>query len=206
MSPRRYRMLARAGAVEQTRGRIIEAAKELHAARGVQATSWDEIAERAGVSTATAYRHFPSLAELIPACARSVFDIIHPPAVEDARIQFAALPTTADRLERLVRESHACYRRGEAWLHAAYRERDFVRELDDALQVIERTLAVLIDAAAGRRLLRALRAELFVLCNFPFWKSLVDYGVPYRGAEELVVRLVRDEAERAQLDQEQGAP
>ena len=70
--PRRYRMKNRATAVEETQERIVAAAKELHADQGVQGTSYDEIAQRAGVAQATVYRHFPSLEDLIPACARSI--------------------------------------------------------------------------------------------------------------------------------------
>lgn len=85
--PRRYRTGERAVAVERTRERIVAAAKELHAERGVRLTSWEEIAERGGVAVATVYRHYPSLAELVPACAQSVFDVIRPPSFEQARAQ-----------------------------------------------------------------------------------------------------------------------
>lgn len=192
-------MTARAQAVAGTRAQVVEAAKSLHAERGVMATSWEEIAARAGVSTATVYRHFPSLAELVPACARSVFDVIRPPTVEQASAQFAALSGAADRLERLVRESCHCYARGEDWLHAAHRERDFVPELSAALKVIEDTLRVLLVAAAGRRLTRAEHGLLFVLSDFPLWKSLIDARLPARAAEDVIVRMVRTEAARLGL-------
>lgn len=189
-------MGARQDAVTATRGRIVEAAMRLHAERGVHATGWDDIAAAAGVSSATVYRHFPSLAELVPACARAVFDLISPPTLEQAALQFAAVDDVADRLELLVRESCHCYRRGEAWLHAAYREREFVAELDAALSVIQGTLHVLVDAAAGRALPRRGHATLFTLCDFPVWKSLVDAGHSHRSAENTLVALVRGESTR----------
>lgn len=199
MAPRRYRMGARQEAVSATRGRIVEAAMRLHTERGVLSTGWDDIAEAAGVASATVYRHFPSLAELVPACARVVFDVIKPPTAEEGRARFATLAGEADRYEHLVRESCHCYRRGEGWLHAAHRERDFVPALDDALGVIQGTLHVLVDAAAGRSLSREEHATLFVLCDFPFWKSMVDTGLPYRSTEQSLVALVRAESTRLGL-------
>lgn len=200
MSPRRYRMGARADTIAATRDRIVRAAMDLHAEHGVLATSWDEIAVRAGVSTATAYRHFSSLGELVPACARTVFDIIQPPTVAEARDQFATLTSPSARLEALVRRSCHCYAMGEGWLHAAQRERDFVPALAGALEVIETTLDTLILAAAGAQTPRTDRQLLFVLCNFPFWKSLRDRGHSTRAAEHVIVRLVRAEATRLELD------
>jgi AcrR family transcriptional regulator len=197
VSPRRYRMSARAGAIGVTRRRIVEAAKLLHAGKGVVTTSWEDIAAGAGLSTATVYRHFPGLTELIPACAQSVFDLIKPPTAGEAAVRFSALRSPADRLEHLVRESCRCYREGEGWLHAAHRERDFVPSLDQALTVIEDSLDILVSAAIGESVSRADHSELVVLCDFPFWKSLIDSGLPYDDAEALVVRLVTSEAARA---------
>lgn len=196
MSPRRYRMTTRSASVEATRSSLVRAAMRLHAEQGVLSTSWDDLAASAGVSTPTAYRHFPSLAELVPACAQVVFDIIRPPTVEEAAVQFATLTDPADRFEHLARESCHCYRRGEGWLHAARRERDFVPELDRALTLIQETLHVLVDAAAGRKPGRQDHAVLFTLCDFPLWKSLVDNGLSYAAAEATVVDMTRQESTR----------
>ncbi|MGE5181994.1 MAG: TetR/AcrR family transcriptional regulator [Acidobacteriota bacterium] len=190
MSPRKYQMQARAEAAAATRAKIVEAAKALHAARGVRATSWDEIAARARVATATVYRHFPTLADLVPACARSVFDIIRPPTLDEAAVKFAALATPGERLAALVGRSVSCYLLGADWLHAAYREREFVPELDRALRVIQDTLHVLVRAAAGRRLAKGEHAALFTLCDFPFFKSLVDTGLDPRAVERRITELV----------------
>lgn len=184
-------MAARAEAVTETRDRLVEAAKDLHAERGVLPTGWDDIASRAGVSTATVYRHFPSLAELIPSCARSVFDLIEPPALDEAARKFSAGASPSDRLEEFVRASCACYGKGRGWLHAAHRERDFVPELDAALRILDDSLAVLITAAAGRRLPKVELRSLFALCDFPFWRSLSAGGLSDGEVEEEIVRLVR---------------
>ena len=203
MSPRRYRMDRRQDAVVATRARIVSAAMELHAERGVQSTGWDDLAQAAGVSTATVYRHFPSVSDLVPECARAVFDVIRPPGAKEAAARFATMSTSRERLEHLVRESCHCYRRGEAWLHAAHRERDFVPALDAALDVIQGTLHVLVDAAAGRPLPAAAHGPLFVLCDFPLWKSLVDAGLSYRTAEDTLVALVHAHAHRLGLTPEE---
>jgi AcrR family transcriptional regulator len=193
MSPRNYRMGARATSVAETRHRIVDAAMRLHVERGVVSTSWDDIAAVAGVSTATVYRHFPSLSTLIPACAQTVFAIIQPPTLAEARGQFHDLDTAADRIEVLVRRSCHCYVLGEGWLHAAYRERDFVPELGTALDLIETTLDTLVAAALDAPVPSRDRVTLFVLCNFPFWKSLRDRGLGRGRTEDLVVRLARTE-------------
>lgn len=200
MSPRRYRMSARADAVARTRGAIVAAARELHAERGLAATSWEDIAEKAGVSTATVYRHFPSTSELVPACARTVFDLIQPPTLEQASATFGPLHRAGVRFEQLVRYSCHCYAAGAGWLHAAHRERDFSGELDAALRIIEDSLRVLVTAAAGRRLSKADHAVLFVLCDFPLWWSLTATGLPARAVEDGLVRLVRAEVDRIGLD------
>lgn len=193
-------MTSRAEGVARTRDAIIRAARDLHAERGLTATSWDDIAAAAGVSTATVYRHFPSLAELVPACARTVFDIIQPPTLEQAAGTFAALDLASERFEQLVRFSCHCYIAGSDWLRAAHRERDFSPELDQALDVIEDSLRVLVTAAAGCDLPDGDHQTLFVLCDFPIWWSLVDAGHDTESAEATLVRLVLADVDRLGLD------
>jgi len=193
-------MTSRAESVERTRTAIVRAARDLHAEQGLVATSWEQIADRAGVSTATVYRHFPSLTELVPACARTVFDIIQPPTLEQAGATFESLVRAGDRFERLVRYSCHCYESGTDWLHAAHRERDFIPELDAALDVIEDSLRVLVTAAAGTELTGADHAILCVVCDFPMWWSLIDAGLSDADAAETLVRLVRAEVARLALD------
>jgi AcrR family transcriptional regulator len=47
------------------RERILDAAYELFSRRGIQAVGVNEVTERAGVATATLYRHFPSKEKLV---------------------------------------------------------------------------------------------------------------------------------------------
>src|ERR1700732_5584746 len=47
------------------RERILDAAYELFSRRGIEAVGVNEVAERAGVATATLYRHFPSKDKLV---------------------------------------------------------------------------------------------------------------------------------------------
>jgi AcrR family transcriptional regulator len=51
--------------VPSARERILDAAYELFSQRGIRAVGVNEVIERAGVATATLYRHFPSKEELV---------------------------------------------------------------------------------------------------------------------------------------------
>jgi AcrR family transcriptional regulator len=69
---RRYRMGARAEAAEETRQRILEAARELFmAAPGFDDVSLEQIATHAGVALKTVQRRFLSKDELVLACAHT---------------------------------------------------------------------------------------------------------------------------------------
>jgi AcrR family transcriptional regulator len=62
-------MRRRAEQVDQTRLRIVEATVELHGSVGPAATTIAAIADRAGVTRLTVYRHFPDEAALFGACS-----------------------------------------------------------------------------------------------------------------------------------------
>jgi AcrR family transcriptional regulator len=147
MSPRKYDMSRRAAAVEETRRRIVDATLELHAAQGIAATSWDEIAARAGVGVGTVYRHFPSLDELVPACGRVSRELLALPDPSDVPALFAGTEGPRARVERLVGEVFAIYERGGHVVHAALRERDVHPDVAEAAAGIQAALCALVDAA-----------------------------------------------------------
>ena len=62
-------MRRRAEQVDQTRQRIVEATVELHGSVGPASTTIAAIAEAAGVTRLTVYRHFPDDAALFAACS-----------------------------------------------------------------------------------------------------------------------------------------
>lgn len=194
MSPRPYHMTARAQQVADSRQRIVAAAMELQAVKGAIGTNWDDIAERAGVATATVYRHFPTLEELIPACADSVFKVSGLPTPDQAARIFDGLSRPIERIERLVINTCDCYGRASGWLKAARGEQDLVPAMGRAVQIHQEGLRILIRAAlTGRRVSHETERILSALIDFPFWRSLIDAGMSKREATAVVVRMVNAE-------------
>src|SRR5450631_2374644 len=64
-----YRLQARAAGMDRTHERITRAAVELHGTIGPAATTMSAVAELAGVTRATLYRHFPNEKALFTACS-----------------------------------------------------------------------------------------------------------------------------------------
>jgi len=190
MTSRQYQMGQRAVEFHKTRDRIVHAAVRLHGEVGVRQTSWEAIGKRAGVSTATVYRHFPTLASLIPACAQAAFAAgAQLPTPAQLAGLFQGLTTATERLERVIAESCRCYERGEGWLDASRKEAAGVPALADAVRTQDRALDAIIAAAIGSRAARPKKAALKALLDFPFWKSLIDAGVPRAKAPAVIADL-----------------
>ncbi len=178
-------------AVGLTRARIVDAAKKLHAERGLLATGWDDIARVAGVSSVTVYRHFRSLRELVPACALSFIDEIRPMTIEEAMAAFADLRNPRARLQRLVISNCDCYERGEGWMNAATREAELIPELGAVVAAQQLTLERLVRAALeGERPTETMVATLRAIIDFPFWKSLRNAGQSAEEAKTTMLGLV----------------
>mgnify|MGYP003455060942 CR=1 FL=1 len=79
MAPRKYDLGKRADAVEETRRRIIQATFELHAEKGVVATSMQDVAERADVALRTVYHHYPTIDDLVAGCGKKVMALLAQP-------------------------------------------------------------------------------------------------------------------------------
>jgi AcrR family transcriptional regulator len=182
----------RAVQLDRTRERIVAAAVKLHAARGVQATSWDDLAMAAGVNRTTVYRHFPRLEELIPACARSAFEAIDLPSRSELELRFRDLAGPEARLERVIRESCSCYERGAGWLRAARREADMMPELARVNRKIRAGVRALVDVALGAHpIAPSARTALETVVDYPFWQELIDSGIPPAQAPGIVSQLAK---------------
>ncbi len=190
MTPRKYSMDRRRASVEETRRRIVEATLALHTEKGMFDTSWRDIAERADVSVATVYKHFPSLDELVPACGALIMSITGPPSLEDAPRIFKDARTLEERLERLVSELFDFYERGEAYMEVGAKERQLpaVREWEAGMRAVREGLAreALRPVRPDERTVRALGA----LLDFPVFKSFRRHDVTKAEAEEMVNEML----------------
>lgn len=189
--PRRYRLRARAAKVEETRRRIVAASTALHAEQGILATSYEQIARRAGTSPATVYRHFPSLDDLLPACAQTVH-VLRPLTPAQAADTFRDLDGLELRLRVLVLGTCECYARDAGWLRAARREEGLFPALQEIARVQRHNLRLLAGAAlagtrAGERTLQVVAA----LLDFPVWQALRDAGLGEEESAAEILALVR---------------
>ena len=180
-------MTRRASSVAQTRRRIVDATRALHTEQGIAATSWDDIAARAGVGVGTVYRHFPSLDELIPACGEVSMRIVALPHPRDMPAVFEGERTPAGRIERLVREAFAIYERGAPELRAARNDADVHPGVALAAEELEASLTALVDSALEPLdVTPADRAVARAMVDLDTWQALRDQGLETAGAVEAV--------------------
>ncbi len=190
MAGREYRMRKRAEGFDATRERIVEATAALHAEQGVAATSYVQIAERAGVGPATVYRHFPTLGSLVDACGAAVWEAIKPPLPENAPAVFAGLETRQQRIERLVAELDAFYGRSAVWLGIAARDRDRVPDLETFLRQVDVGVAALVREAMGSGPSEAAIRLVTAVADVSVWRSLTRLDVPQTDFRHTMVRLL----------------
>jgi AcrR family transcriptional regulator len=111
-------MRRRAEQVDQTRQRIVEATVELHGSVGPAATTIAGIAEAAGVTRLTVYRHFPDDAALFAACSAhwiSRQQLPDPGA-------WSGISDPAARLRAGLADLYRFYRAGAGMLTHIYRD------------------------------------------------------------------------------------
>ena len=173
-------------AVEETRQRILEATLALHSEKGIFGTSWQDIAQRADVSVATVYKHFPSLDELVPACGELMYAITRPPSMEAAPQIFAGARSLEERLERLISELFDFYERG-----ASYIETDFQERQLPAVQEWEAHMRATIEGLTHEALSPVTPDERTVqaastLVDFSVFKSFMERDIPKEQAKEIM--------------------
>lgn len=183
--PRPYRMDERARATERTRLRIVEAAVALHGEVGPLAATVSGIAERAGVTRVTVYRHFPDQEALFRACSAHWESQQQPPDPSC----WAGIADLGERLEVGLTDVYRFYAQGADMLAGVHRDRDGLPPGLRARQ--EAQDRVLRDALAGEGLDDERRALVGHAMAFSTWQSLcVEQGLAAADAVAAMVRLV----------------
>ena len=184
-------MRQRAAGVEETRERILAATMALHAEKGIAATTQADVAARAGLSPATVYRHFPTQGDLVRFCGGRSWELLSPPAPEDAPGLFADLPDTAARLRRLADETCSLYTRGDLGIQRAREDRDRIPEINELMRLAEASLEALARAALALEPPSEPRLRLVLaLIDFGVWKSLREHGFPADAIPPLLAHLL----------------
>ena len=178
-------MQRRASHVDDTRRRITEAAVGLHTTVGPSETSFAAVAEAAGVTRLTLYRHFATREELFAACM-SHWRAQHPPPDVDAWSQVRPFES---RLRRAVDELYHWYAENGDDLYPLYRDAAFTPSTTHRAR--RENIARMTDAILGRGSRQALRAAIGHVLGFWTWRSLaVEEGCSHSEAVDLAVRFV----------------
>jgi AcrR family transcriptional regulator len=185
----------RAAATARTRARIIDATMALHGEQGIAATSWDDIARRAGVGVGTVYRHFPSLDELLPACGAIAFELLALPDPAEAGALFEGLEGR-ERVRRLVDEVFGIYERGGVIVEELERVWELHPQLAERREEVRASLDALIregagPPAGGGEELKAVRALLDVRTWRAFEEQGLSPGAARKSAAEAVAACLR---------------
>lgn len=187
---RTYRLRRRAESQARTRRKIIEAAIELHEAKGLAATSMRDVANRANVGTVTVYRHFPDEAALLGACSGTYFGRHAFPDPEDWR----GIADARERLRRGLRDTYAYHRATEPMIAQVIYEARDLPVMEPYHAHWRRAADVLLAAwpRAARRDAK-LKAALALALRFDTWRLLArEEGLSDKQAIELMLRLTCD--------------
>ncbi|MCX4539157.1 TetR/AcrR family transcriptional regulator [Streptomyces sp. NBC_01565] len=187
-APRGYEMRKRAEDVGRTRQRIIEAAVHLHGTVGPASTTIAAIAERAGVTRLTVYRHFPDENALFEACSGHWLSRQKLPRPE----RWSAFETPIERLTAGLADLYGFYRASEQMLTLVIRDQHAVpKPVREARR--EMTLKYVEALAGGWPEVGApvRRAVIGHAAAFSTWRSLCrEQGLTDDEAVEVMVTLV----------------
>ena len=184
---RPYELRARAESMDRTRARITRAAIELHGSIGPAATTLSAVAERAGVTRATLYRHFPDEDALFKACSAEWRSAN--PAPDPA--QWTAIPDPFDRLAAALPTLYGWYRSAEAMRANLLRDLAVLPAgIRTGIESYPRAVADVLDAGWPRRS-RLRRAAIGHGVAFETWQSLAHEGLRDTEAAQLIIGMIK---------------
>ena len=177
--------------VDPTRERIIQVTQDLHRRRGVRATTWPQIADKAGVPVETVQALFPTLDDLVRGCGAHFFEELQLPPADLAPTVFVDVESRDGRIRRLTQTFFAAYERGADGIAIAARERTDVPALDESLRVLEGSFDALVaEALRPARTDDSSLASVRALTDIEVWRALRDQGATPDVAVEQAVAAV----------------
>jgi AcrR family transcriptional regulator len=181
-------MQRRAELVDETRQRITEATARLHTTVGPASTTIAGIAEAAGVTRLTVYRHFPDVNQLFAACQAHWLSQNPPPDPAT----WLAIADAPERARRALDELYSWFRSHADELHPILRDFEAMPEaarLRNRRAAAARAEAILGGADAGAS--ASSRAAAGHVTSYWTWRSLsVEQRLGHRAAVELAVRFL----------------
>jgi AcrR family transcriptional regulator len=191
---RTYRKSKRAEDEERTSALIVEAAESLHATLGPARTSVSAVAERAGVTRATVYRHFPDDESLFLACSSRWMSRQRVPDPGG----WTASDDPLGRLRAGLTDIYRYYREGEQMITRIHRDVEAVppRVVANRLAAERRWLDALLQPFPGRPR-KTVRAAVAHAAAFSTWRSLcLSQGLSDRSAVGLMVGMIAETSRR----------
>jgi AcrR family transcriptional regulator len=183
-------MRERARRKDELTRRITEAAIRLHTSVGPSATSMAAVAEEAGVTRVTLYRHFPTMEALFTACM-SHWRAAHDPPEPD---RWRGIPSFVERVRRAVGDVYAWYESNGDELYPLYRDAAFTPPSTIAARranTERMVVAILGDAARHDDVGRRLRAITGHVIGFWTWRSLrIDEGLTAADARTAATQMI----------------
>jgi AcrR family transcriptional regulator len=188
--------------VDPTRERIVECALALHTERGIQATTWPQIATRAGVPVETVEGYFPTRDDLVKGCGAHFLETLRLPPPERAAEIFRGAASEHERVRRLVDTIFGTYERGAAGIEGARRERAKVPLVDESLEQVDVSLdALVLEALRPQHADASSIASVRALTDLTMWQALRDQGASQSGtvkqASTVVERWLEAQPARA---------
>jgi AcrR family transcriptional regulator len=178
--------------MEETRRRITRAAIELHGSVGPAATTMSAVAERAGVTRATLYRHFRDETTLFSACSAE-WRAANPAPDPGS---WTGIHDPVRRLTTALTDVYRWYRQAEAMRANLLHDLDALPE-PIRLGVVSYPGRVVdaVDAGWPERS-RLRRAAIGHAVSFEAWRSLRGEGLTHGEAVKLMVALVEQAHDR----------
>jgi AcrR family transcriptional regulator len=182
-------MHRRAERIDDTRLKIVEATVALHGTVGPAATTVMGVAEKAGVTRATVYRHFPDETALFQACSAHWLaqQVLPDPAA------WAEVADPEGRVRAGLTDLYRFYRAGEQMLTRIYRDIAVLPEPNRRnLQSRDGQFGEVLLAAFPQHARRQqrLRAVLGHAVSFWTWRSLcIDNGLSDQAAVDAMAQL-----------------